>query len=72
MPLFMALGYANEDASQRIELEQARSPKGVLMAFTCRQCGYTQLFATLPADIPIGEAFRTKLVRGPEPIGPYR
>jgi hypothetical protein len=47
-------------------------PVGVFNVFTCRRCGYTQWFADQPAQIPIGETFGTRLVVGPEPIGPYR
>jgi predicted nucleic-acid-binding Zn-ribbon protein len=38
---------------------------GVMHAFTCRHCGYTQLFAESPATVPIGDRHRTRLIVGP-------
>jgi hypothetical protein len=44
---------------------------GFLALFVCRSCGYSQLFAEDPAQIPIGADHETELIRGPEKQ-PYR
>jgi hypothetical protein len=38
----------------------------------CRRCGYFQPFFTTVADVLIDDKFGTKLIKGPEPEGPYR
>jgi hypothetical protein len=48
------------------------SPFGVLSLFTCRRCGYSQIFAAYPGSIPIGPEARTRLHKGPDPAPPYR
>lgn len=47
------------------------APAGILQAYICRACGFTELYATLPAEIPIGRKYGTELVECPE-TGPYR
>jgi hypothetical protein len=49
-----------------------QKPFGALNVFVCRRCGFAQWFAFEPGDIPIGEDFGTRLIRGPESGGPYR
>jgi hypothetical protein len=79
VPLFIALGYDND--SVRLEdigrsAQQQSTPTGVLMVFTCRRCGFSQLFATLPEEIPLRDggpsAHGAMLIKGREPAGPYR
>jgi len=36
-------------------------PHGLLRAYVCRACGYCQYFAQDPANIPVGEEYRTRL-----------
>lgn len=44
---------------------------GVLQAYVCRACGYTELYTELPETIPVdGELVR--LLRAPDKPGPYR
>jgi hypothetical protein len=47
-------------------------PLGPLSAFVCRRCGFTQWFAAEPARIPVDEKQNVRLIKGPEPQGPYR
>ena len=46
------------------------SRSGIFTAYVCRACGYSQWFAQNPAAIPVGEG--TRVLKGPEPEGPYR
>lgn len=39
--------------------------RGNLRVYVCRSCGYAQWFAVAAAEIPIGEAHGTRLIRGP-------
>ena len=44
-------------------------PYGKLRLYVCRACGYTQSFATNPADIPIDSKNDTRLVHaGVKPL----
>lgn len=54
------------------ESRQALVVHGGLLRYACRRCGYTQTFADSPMTIPIGPQYRTRLIKGPEPSGPYR
>jgi hypothetical protein len=45
---------------------------GPLMLFTCRRCGFAQMFAKDPEKVPIEEYRQTRLIAGPAPEGPYR
>jgi hypothetical protein len=45
---------------------------GRLKRYACRRCGYTQSFCDAPQSIPIDDAHETRLIKGPEPAGPYR
>jgi hypothetical protein len=49
-----------------------RSERGGVTGFTCRSCGFTQLFAAKPGEIPIGPETGTRLVRGEVREEPYR
>ncbi len=49
-----------------------RAPLGVMNIWVCRRCGFVQWFAFEPEKIPIGEEYCTRLIRGPDPGGPYR
>jgi hypothetical protein len=44
---------------------------GRLTAALCRKCGYTELYATRPDEIPVDGEWVREVV-GPEPEGPYR
>src|SRR5262245_1637062 len=44
---------------------------GLLKAYACRSCGFVQLFADRASEVPIGEKYRTRLLRGPD-TSPYR
>jgi hypothetical protein len=47
-------------------------PLGVINLFTCRRCGFSQLFAYGADKIPIGDKFGTRLLKGRADSGPYR
>jgi hypothetical protein len=44
---------------------------GLVEAFVCKRCGYTELYTREPDSIPI-DGHYVREVRGPEPAGPYR
>ena len=46
--------------------------RGLLEAYTCRSCGFTEWYALGPEDIPIGPAYGTELIDLDEDGGPYR
>jgi hypothetical protein len=48
-----------------------RDAYGLLKAYACRSCGLVQFFADQPTAIPIGEKYRTRLLRGPDTT-PFR
>ena len=37
---------------------------GLLVAYICQKCGFVMWFANDPADIPIGDKYRTRLIEG--------
>ncbi len=43
---------------------------GIIRRYVCRRCGYLQSFADSPADIPIDEAHRTRLISNRRSSGP--
>jgi rubrerythrin len=45
---------------------------GAMTAYICRRCGHTQWATASPEIIPIGDEFQTRLLKGPEPEGPFR
>jgi hypothetical protein len=45
---------------------------GRLMVYACRGCGYSQLFITDAGAITPSELEGRRLIKGPDPIGPYR
>jgi hypothetical protein len=45
---------------------------GIIEAYACRQCGFTELYTHEAAAIPIGPEFGTELVDLPPPEGPFR
>ncbi len=47
-------------------------PWGVMRSFTCRSCGYTQLFVQEPSKVPIDEECCTRLITAPAAQGPFR
>jgi hypothetical protein len=52
--------------------ELGNSQLGIIIAFACQRCGFTQLFTREPESVPIDEEYDTALITGPEPEGPYR
>ena len=38
-----------------------QSPAGLLEAYACRKCGFTELYARQPVEIPIGPEYGTEL-----------
>lgn len=50
----------------------ASYPHGLLLMYVCRECGYTQWFAAQPDEIPIGEDYKTRVIKGPPVDAPYR
>jgi hypothetical protein len=46
--------------------------RGLLEAYTCRRCGFTEWYAQEPEDIPIGPAYGTELIDLDDDGGPYR
>ena len=44
---------------------------GMLRVYACRSCGFAQWFADDPKRVPIGEQYRTRILRGPDTT-PYR
>jgi predicted nucleic-acid-binding Zn-ribbon protein len=47
-------------------------PRGAFLAYICKRCGFTQWYCEDPGDIPLDDGYRTRLIEGPEPQGPYR
>ena len=47
-------------------------PRGPLLTYACRSCGFTQWFTVNPESIPIDPVNKTRLIKGPAPKGPYR
>jgi predicted nucleic-acid-binding Zn-ribbon protein len=44
---------------------------GLVQAYVCRRCGYTELYTKAPERIePDGKSI--ELIKGPEPEGPYQ
>ncbi len=53
--------------------EEVTNVYGRIFRYTCRRCGFTQAFVMKPEEIPIDkEKYRTWLIDGPAPAGPYR
>jgi hypothetical protein len=46
------------------------SPYGISIRYVCRRCGFAQMFVHAPELLPITNDDR--LIKGPEPEGPYR
>jgi len=47
-------------------------PHGPLLMYVCRRCGYCQQFAQGADAIPIGDNYKTRLIKGVERATPYR
>ena len=59
----MGVAYGGKDGMLGFQ-PKLEEPHGALHAYTCRSCGYTQLFADDPKSIPIDDNSRTEIVRG--------
>jgi rubrerythrin len=60
-----AITYARGDVVT--QYRSVRKPIGTLLRYTCRRCGYCQTFAEQPDSIPVGEAYKTRLIKGDTP-----
>ena len=79
-----SLGYGGEYVAPlgvSFDVKQKRSgevvanpdaPLGMLLAYVCRGCGYTELYTAGHAILPIGPRWGTELVEVEEASGPYR
>jgi len=56
----------------RTGLTGERPPRGYWNTFACRRCGYAQTFINHCDAVPIDDKLGTRLIKGPEPKGPYR
>jgi hypothetical protein len=65
-----AIAVAREEVSR--EQGIVMRARGRIASNMCRRCGFTQLFTSHPDEVPVGSAFGTSLVKGPDPDGPYR
>ena len=45
-------------------LTRLREGYGELSLITCRSCGYSQMWAANPGEIPIGDDYNTRLFKG--------
>jgi hypothetical protein len=45
----------------------AAQPIGLMLAYVCRHCGFTELYTEAPAQIPIGARHGTRLIEESEP-----
>lgn len=72
-PLAVTFGFEQKDGwflGRRAELK-LDEPIGLIEAYVCQRCGFTELYTSRPGDIPIGEAYATELFEvGGE--GPFR
>jgi hypothetical protein len=48
------------------------APLGMLVAYVCRSCGFTELYTAGAAVLPIGPRWGTELVEAGPDDGPYR
>jgi predicted nucleic-acid-binding Zn-ribbon protein len=60
--------WTGEKKGIRVDYERY---SGALVAYVCRTCGYTELFTSSPAKIPIGPEHGTRLLKADEGA-PYR
>lgn len=68
-------------AAQSVAFRIARLPNdtgtsagptaGIVRAYVCRACGYSELYTDSPASIPV-DGTMVSLLRAAEPQGPYR
>jgi hypothetical protein len=65
-------GYHRLEPALAGQVRAADAPGGELNLFVCRRCGLAQWYAAFPDKIPIAAELGTRLLRGPEPAGPYR
>jgi hypothetical protein len=54
------------------EMRPPEEPLGRLQNYMCRSCGFTQWFVNAPGEVPVGEEFRTRLIRGTPRGDSYR
>lgn len=58
-------------SGREVKAPDVAKPLGVLEAYACRRCGFTELYTQRPDDIPIGEEHATELFEV-ESDTPYR
>jgi predicted nucleic-acid-binding Zn-ribbon protein len=70
-PLFVAL---SRRVLSYLDTLTGTPPPGLLEAYVCRSCGYTELYARNPSGIPITQGWGTEamLKEAPPDNGPYR
>lgn len=56
---------------REVKTPETALPLGVFETYTCRGCGYLELYARDASDIPIGPEYGTELFEVPSE-GPYR
>jgi C4-type Zn-finger protein len=55
-----------------VEMPHATSTfNSVILMYVCRRCGHYQTAVARPDEIPV-DKYGTRLIKGPEPEGPYR
>ena len=70
-PLGMRSASLTSDVRSEGTVDLSRQ-RGLLEAYTCRKCGFTEWYALEPEDIPIGPAYGTELIDLDDEGGPYR
>ena len=71
----LAISFATKEAgffSVRMRALPAE-PIGIIVAYVCQQCGFTELYTMDPGAIPIGPQYGTDVVEvAPRKDGPFR
>lgn len=49
-----------------------RHPRGALMIYFCRACGFAQQFVQDPAEVPVNAEYKTRVIDGVRTKGPFR
>jgi predicted RNA-binding Zn-ribbon protein involved in translation (DUF1610 family) len=71
----LAVSFATKEAGFFSTRRRAlpREPIGIIVAYVCQQCGFTELYTNGPSEIPIGRQYGTDVVEvEPRKDGPFR
>jgi predicted nucleic-acid-binding Zn-ribbon protein len=71
----LAVSFATKEAGFFTVRQRAlpKEPIGIIVAYVCQQCGFTELYTRAPAQIPIGPQYGTDLIEiDPKQDGPFR